>query len=258
VASLTIGEAAALLHTTPSTIRSWEQRLGYPVPRRSSSGQRRYDATEVSLLGDALRRGLTISSAIREIREQTGSHDELMRESLASLDADASDVVLEASIALRGVSRAFDESVLPALDGLRARRCDPAVLALAVEWAMDRACWCRRQAAAPTAGHVVIVDASPECSMTSLASRILQLQLALRSVRSHMLRGAAIDCHESIVRRLRADAVVLVGDPPPSACARGPAHRAAFRAEGAIMPADIETLPSQPRLAAERLVARVT
>lgn len=40
---LTIGEAATRLHTTPSTIRSWEQRLGYPMPARSHSGRRLYD-----------------------------------------------------------------------------------------------------------------------------------------------------------------------------------------------------------------------
>src|ERR1044072_2750187 len=73
MSKLTIGEAAALLHTAPSTIRSWEQRLGYPTPDRSTSGRRLYDEHEIALLADALRRGLSISSAIRQVRVETGS-----------------------------------------------------------------------------------------------------------------------------------------------------------------------------------------
>lgn len=80
---LTIGEAAALLHASPSTIRSWEQRLGYPTPIRSESGRRLYAEAEIALLCDALARGLSISSAIRQIRHETGAHDALLRDALS-------------------------------------------------------------------------------------------------------------------------------------------------------------------------------
>src|ERR1044072_4807503 len=116
MSKLTIGEAAAVLHTTPGTIRSWEQRLGYPTPDRSTSGRRLYDEHEIALLADALRRGLSISSAIRQVRVETGSHDALLRQALAKVDIATCDALLEAAIALRGVSRAFDETVLRAVE----------------------------------------------------------------------------------------------------------------------------------------------
>lgn len=197
VPTLTTGEAAALLHIAPSTIRSWEQRLGYPTPVRSTSGRRIYDEAEIALLSDALRRGLSISSAIRKIREETGSHEVLLRRALADLDLDACDALLEAAIGLRGISRAFDETVLVAVEGLVADDHDAGVAALAVEWAKDRACWGRRQAATPMRDTVVIVDGSCDGSVARVASCILQLQLTLRSAQTHSLLGPAIDGYRS-------------------------------------------------------------
>lgn len=258
MARLTIGEAAALLQTAPSTIRSWEQRFGYPNPDRSTSGQRLYDEAEIALLADALRRGLGIASAVRQIREETGSHGASMCYALGELNLETSDALLEAAIALRGVSRAFDETVLAAIERLAMQDVDPGVLALAVNWAIERACWSRRNAGTPALHTTVIVDGSQEASATRAASSILRLQLTLLSARTHVLVGSGITAYRSVVRRLSADSLVFVGEPPPSAH-RGNAivssRVAGFRTGGELLRARLKALPPEPRLAAERLLA---
>ncbi|MGH2941692.1 MAG: MerR family DNA-binding transcriptional regulator [Solirubrobacteraceae bacterium] len=257
MAMLTIGEAAAIVHTSPNTIRSWEQRYGYPMSVRSSSGRRLYDEAEIGLLGDALRRGLRISCAIRHVRQETGSYKALLQEALSKLDVGASDALLEAAIALRGASRAFDEIVLAAVEGLVAAGHDSGVIALAVAWTHDRACWSRRQTATAVSHTVVMVDGSAEGTVTRAASCILELQLALRSMRVHPLRGPATGTVGSVARKVGARAIVFVGPLPPSAYRHPssvPAHLNGCRTEAALPPT-IELLPSQPRLAAEDLLA---
>lgn len=257
MSKLTIGEAAAVLHTAPSTIRSWEQRLGYPTPERSPSGRRLYDEDQVTLLADALRRGLSISSAIHQIREETGSHEGLLRQALANVDVPACDALLEAAIAMRGVSRAFDETILTAVESL-AGTGDAGVVALAVQWASDRACWSRRQAVAPAHHDVLIVDGSAEATTTRAASSILQLQLALRGARTHVLHCAAAGDWRTVARRLDVVAVVFVGTLPPTAVRVGSIVSfpvGAFRAEIEFAHPRMRALPEPPRLAAEQLLA---
>lgn len=255
MAHLTIGEAAAVLHSAVSTLRSWEQRHGFPMPRRSTSGRRLYDEAEILLLADALRRGLTISSAIRQIREETGSHTALMREAMLALDHAACDELLEAAIAVRGISRAFDDAVLAALESLAAGGGDPGVIALTVEWTRDRACWGRRQAAARALRTVLLVDSSCEASVTRGASYVLELQLKLRSVVTFALRGPSVGEYRGAARRLAVDTIVFVGRSPPSAHRLVSARQVAFRADGEHLDGHVETLPSAPRPAVETLLA---
>lgn len=257
MSTLTIGEAAALLHTAPSTIRSWEQRLGYPTPVRSTSGRRLYDECEIAILSDALRRGLSISSAIRQVREETGSHEALLRQALSELDFATCDALLEAAIAMRGVSRAFDETVLTAVEGVVLGDDDAGIAALAVEWAKERACWGCRHVIAPLRGTILVVDGSSEGSVTRAASCILALQLTLRSMRTLMLAGPARSRYGGLARRLDTDAIVFVGEPAPSAGranALVPSRIAGFRTAGERLHPGMETLPVQPRLAAHQLV----
>ncbi len=257
MARLTIGEAAARLHAAPSTIRSWEQRLGYPRPARSTSGRRLYDEAEIDLLGDALRRGLTISSAIREIREVTGSHDTTsLSRTLAALDFDRCDELLEAAIALRGVGRAFDETVLAAVEDLLASGDDVGLAALALQWTQDRACWARRRAAGPVRQTVVIVDGSASASATRAARHILQLQLALRSAQALTLLVSESADHVALGRRVAADAIVFVGTlaPVPRPDDEPGPALAGFRLDPTTPLTGVETLPPQPRLAADQLL----
>jgi DICT domain-containing protein len=66
---LTISDLARRTGLTPATLRAWETRHGFPVPRRRASGHRRYDERDVSLVKEVLRRrdaGVRLEVAIAE------------------------------------------------------------------------------------------------------------------------------------------------------------------------------------------------
>ena len=46
--------AAAMLGVSPSTLRSWERRFGYPEPRRTAGGHRQFDLNEIEALRSRL------------------------------------------------------------------------------------------------------------------------------------------------------------------------------------------------------------
>lgn len=53
---LRTGPAAAYLGVSPNTIRSWEQRYGFPLPERRVGGYRFYNPAQLVLLKEALAR----------------------------------------------------------------------------------------------------------------------------------------------------------------------------------------------------------
>jgi MerR family transcriptional regulator, light-induced transcriptional regulator len=56
--TLKTSEAAALLHVTPNTLRTWERRFGYPKPHRLPGGTHRiYAYAEIAALHEALGEG---------------------------------------------------------------------------------------------------------------------------------------------------------------------------------------------------------
>jgi DICT domain-containing protein len=73
LSSLTIGELAEACGVAPATLRMWEQRHGFPVPRRLQSGHRRYDATDVALVRQVLAQrdaGVRLERAIDQVRSE--------------------------------------------------------------------------------------------------------------------------------------------------------------------------------------------
>jgi hypothetical protein len=73
-ATVTPEAAAELLRTSPMTLGLWEERFGYPVPVRSAVGEPMYCENMMVALRDALRRELSISSAISEARRVEPAH----------------------------------------------------------------------------------------------------------------------------------------------------------------------------------------
>jgi DICT domain-containing protein len=72
---LAIKDVAQLTGIAAGTIRMWEQRYGFPLPERTSSGYRRYSRTDVEALRRvaALRhRGLSVPAAIERAQEAGG------------------------------------------------------------------------------------------------------------------------------------------------------------------------------------------
>src|SRR5437660_6714719 len=56
--------AASILGVSTNTLRSWERRYGFPRPRRSSGGHRRYAIDEIQALRQTLSETHNVSSAI--------------------------------------------------------------------------------------------------------------------------------------------------------------------------------------------------
>ena len=56
--------AAAMLGVSPSTLRSWERRFGYPMPQRTEGGHRQFELTEIEALRQSFSETHDISSAI--------------------------------------------------------------------------------------------------------------------------------------------------------------------------------------------------
>ncbi len=68
--ALTIGEVESLTGLPAATLRSWEQRFGFPVPERSAGGQRRYSPDQVEQVRrvQAERsRGLGLAAAVARV-----------------------------------------------------------------------------------------------------------------------------------------------------------------------------------------------
>jgi DNA-binding transcriptional MerR regulator len=70
---MTAEAAAALLGTSITNLKVWEERFGYPVLERAADGQRLYPDEVMIALRDALSRKLSIASAITEAR-RVGRH----------------------------------------------------------------------------------------------------------------------------------------------------------------------------------------
>ena len=75
---LSIREVAEQTGLAAGTIRMWEQRHGFPRPRRTTSGYRRYEPEDVETLRRARahrRRGLSVGAAIERARQVSAISD---------------------------------------------------------------------------------------------------------------------------------------------------------------------------------------
>ncbi len=139
---LKTSEAAALLNVSPNTLRAWERRFGFPKPQRSPGKHRLFTHGEVAALRDALREGLSISSAVSRAREGLAADSNSLVGALISYEGERADQAIEAALALRSVDRSVEEVLLPTLEEiLRRYGAESAVWAFASHWAGD---WLRR------------------------------------------------------------------------------------------------------------------
>ncbi|MGI8460191.1 MAG: MerR family DNA-binding transcriptional regulator [Solirubrobacterales bacterium] len=208
-------DAAALLGVSPSTLRSWERRHGYPRPRRTPGNHRIYDLGELEALRDALGETGAISSAIDVAQRRgraVGSVARLLN-AFDRYDESAADREIEESLALRSVERSVDELLLPALAAAGERPARPAELEFACRWATGWLHGARKLA--PSAWReeaVLILESDPgphpdavhaqalELILRRLGLRVLVLSTELASERV----GAALGA-------LRPSAVILCG-----------------------------------------------
>src|SRR3954447_7397327 len=262
--------AAAMLGVSPSTLRSWERRFGYPEPRRSAGGHRQFDPAEIEALRAAFPETQNVSSAIALARARGAgpASPSRLRGALQRFDEDEADRVLEESLAVRSVERTVEEVLLPGVETLDA---GSAEAAFAWRWATGWLAAAKRVAPPATREEAVVVfDSSGAGDADGLHAQALERALRRRGLRTLTLAAAVEPGRVSrALHAVASRAVVLTGRHASlDALARlvyaarrehGDAvavydFRGALPETGA---STVERLTGRPLAAAERIVAAV-
>ena len=209
-----------MLGVSPNTLRSWERRFGYPMPRRTSGGHRQFELAEIEALRQAFEETHNVSSAISIARERGSgpSSPARLRSALRRFDELEADRILEESLAVRSVERTVEEVLLPAVDGLggAAGEAPSAELGFAWRWATGWLAAAKRVAPPPTRSEgVLIFDASGPCEIDALHAQALELCLRRAGIRTLMLT-AELDASRlaHVLQALNPRLVVLTGRRP--------------------------------------------
>ena len=216
--TLKTSEAADLLNVSASTLRSWEQRFGFPLPRRSPGHHRRYTYVEVTALRDALQEGLSISSAVSVARDTTGWDKHALVSALTAFQADRADRAMESSVALRTLDRSLEDVLLGALEVIRLRKgLASAAWAFAMGWCSDWLLRARRFGPGhPRRGALLLGDASA-CTLDPVHPYVLALELCCTRAGLEVLSlpvqaSARLEEATDVVN---PDVVVIAGDRAP-------------------------------------------
>jgi MerR family transcriptional regulator, light-induced transcriptional regulator len=207
--------AAEVLGVSPNTLRSWERRYGYPVPKRTPGNHRNYELVELQLLRDALAETGNISSAIElsRQRQEAPASDGSLLAAFESFDEDAADRAIEESLVLRPLERTVEELVLPAVDALAADADREAELEFAARWATGWLHGARRLA--PTASRpagILLLDSSRGSEAEAVHAQALDLALRRAGFRVLMLSDElGEERMERALGALDPTAIVLCG-----------------------------------------------
>ncbi|HEX2095904.1 MAG TPA: MerR family transcriptional regulator [Solirubrobacterales bacterium] len=207
--------AAEVLGVSPNTLRSWERRYGYPVPRRTPGNHRNYDLVELQTLRDAYAETGNISSAIElaRQRQETPASDGSLLTAFESFDEDAADRAIEESLALRPLERTVEELLLPAIDRLAADANREAELEFASRWAMGWLHGARRLASrASRPAGILLLDSSRGDDAEAVHAQALDLALRRAGFRVLMLSDElGEERMERALGALAPTAIVLCG-----------------------------------------------
>jgi DNA-binding transcriptional MerR regulator len=206
--------AAELLGVSPSTLRTWERRLGYPHPRRTPGNHRQYELDEIEALREALRETGNISSAV-EVARQRGrgpASPARLLQAFDAFDEAAADRELEQSLAVRSVERTIEEVLLPALT-MADRPNHEAELEHACRWATGWLHSARRLApAASRSEGVLLLDSGSPLGLESVQVQALELFLRRAGLRVLVLSANLAEGRFArAIRALGPSAVVLCG-----------------------------------------------
>jgi MerR family transcriptional regulator, light-induced transcriptional regulator len=182
--------AAEVLGVSPNTLRSWERRYGFPVPRRTPGNHRNYELVELQTLREALAETGNISSAIelaRQRQEAPASGGSLLI-AFQSFDESAADRAIEQSLAVRPLERTVEELLLPAVDELAGDPERQAELEFAARWATGWLHGARRLAStASRPAGVLLLDSSRGSDVEAVHAQALDLALRRAGFRVLML-----------------------------------------------------------------------
>jgi DNA-binding transcriptional MerR regulator len=207
--------AAEVLGVSPNTLRSWERRYGYPVPKRTPGNHRNYELVELQTLRDALAETGNISSAIelsRQRQEAPASGGTLLA-AFESFDEDAADRAVEESLVLRPLERTVEEMLLPAIDELAANPEREAELEFAARWATGWLHGARRLAStASRPAGILLLDSSRGSDVEAVHAQALDLALRRAGFRVLMLSDElGEERMERALGALDPTAIVLCG-----------------------------------------------
>ncbi len=207
--------AAEVLGVSPNTLRSWERRYGFPVPKRTPGNHRNYELVELQTLRDALAETGNISSAIelsRQRQEAPASGGNLLA-AFESFDEDAADRVVEESLVLRPLERTVEEMLLPAIDELAANPEREAELEFAARWATGWLHGARRLAStASRPAGILLLDSSRGSDLEAVHAQALDLALRRAGFRVLMLSDElGEERMERALGALDPTAIVLCG-----------------------------------------------
>jgi len=225
-----------MLGVSPSTLRTWERRLGYPKPQRTEGNHRHYELAEIEALREALRETNNISSAV-EVARRRGRGPSSPARLLAAFDRfdeAAADRELEESLAVRTLERTLEEVLLPALDSASARSNGAAELEYACRWASGWLHGARRLA--PPASRpegILLLDSGSVLGLESVHAQALELCLRRAGFRVLLLSASLPDRrYGTALRALLPVGVVLCGSDARLDVVGEPLRRA-MRASGA-------------------------
>jgi MerR family transcriptional regulator, light-induced transcriptional regulator len=210
--------AAEMLGVSPSTLRTWERRLGYPHPSRTPGNHRQYELGEIEALREALRETNNISSAV-EIAQRRGRGPASPARLLSAFDRfdePAADRELEESLAVRTLERTLEEVLLPALEAAAGRAGGESELEYACRWASGWLHGARRLA--PPASRpqgVLLLDSGPPLTFEAVHAQALELCLRRTGLRVLLLSADLAERrYGAALRALEPAAVVLCGAEP--------------------------------------------
>ncbi len=209
---LKVREAASRLHVSPSTLRAWEQRFGFPRPGRSPGGHRLYRLADIVALRDALEQGLSISSAISRVRQGHTVDAEALAGPLCAIDPDRAATMVEAALALRSLERTVEEVLLAALAHVHRRHGPGSVeWAFAASWVEEWIRWARRLALHPSRPlRVLVGDANRgELTLDAVHAHALQLFCTRAGACVLMLPVEAMKGVAGAVARFAPDVIVV-------------------------------------------------
>jgi MerR family transcriptional regulator, light-induced transcriptional regulator len=215
MSGLRTAAAAELLGVSPSTLRTWERRLGYPQPDRTAGNHRQYSLEQIEALRDALRETGNISSAV-DIAQRRGRGPSSPARLLAAFDRfdeQAADRELEESLAVRSVERTVEELLLPALETAAARSGAEAELEHASRWAVGWLHGARRLAPPATLPQgVLLLDSGASVGPEVVETQALELFLRRAGLRVLLLSAELPEARFArALRALDPRAAVLCG-----------------------------------------------
>ncbi|HEU4944050.1 MAG TPA: MerR family DNA-binding transcriptional regulator [Solirubrobacterales bacterium] len=207
--------AAEVLGVSPNTLRSWERRYGYPVPKRTPGNHRNYELVELQTLRDALAETGNITSAIELARQRQAApaSDGSLLAAFESFDEDAADRAIEESLVLRPLERTVEELLLPAIDQLAADSEREAEIEFASRWAMGWLHGARRLASrASRPAGVLLLDSTRGQEAEAVHAQALDLALRRAGFRVLMLSDElGEERMERALSALDPTAIVLCG-----------------------------------------------